>query len=77
MPRHTIDMSCRSRSIHQQADTPHSVRLLRARCERPRCCRAAKQRDELASFQLIELHSILANQSRLAGYRIGEDQSGG
>jgi hypothetical protein len=31
--------------------------LLRARRERPRCC-AAEQRDELAPFQLIELHSI-------------------
>jgi hypothetical protein len=26
---------------------------------------------------LIELHSIPASQSRIAGYRIGEDQSGG
>jgi hypothetical protein len=52
-------------------------RLLRPRGERPRC-RAAEQRDEVASFQLIELHSIPASQGRIVGgYRIGEDQSGG
>jgi hypothetical protein len=32
--------------------------LLRARRERPGSRRAAEQRDELASFQLIELHSV-------------------
>ena len=32
-------------------------RLLRARRERPCCRRAAEQRDEVAPFQLIELHS--------------------
>ena len=37
---------------------------------------AAEQRDELASFQLVELHSVPASQGRIAGYRIGEDQSG-
>jgi hypothetical protein len=31
------------------ADAPHPLRLLRARRERPRCGRAAKQRDELAT----------------------------
>jgi hypothetical protein len=31
-------------------------RLLRARRERPRRRRAAQQRDELATFQLMELH---------------------
>jgi hypothetical protein len=45
--------------------------------EEQRACRAAEQRDELAAFQLIELHSIPASQGRIAGYRIGEDQSGG
>ncbi len=34
-----------------------AVWLLRPRRERPRCRRAAEQRDELAPFQLIELHS--------------------
>ena len=32
--------------------------LLRARRERQRRRRAAEQRDELAPFQLIELHSV-------------------
>jgi hypothetical protein len=45
-----------------------------ARRERPRGSRrATKQRDELASFQLIESHPIPASQGRIAGYRIGED----
>jgi hypothetical protein len=49
--------------------------LLRARRERPRR-RAAEQRDELASFKLIEF--ILSPQpSRIAEYRIGADQSAG
>jgi hypothetical protein len=38
---------------------------------------AASQRDEIASSQLIELHSIRASQGRIAGYRIGRDQSAG
>jgi hypothetical protein len=38
--------------------------------------RAAEKSDALAPFQLIELHPILHQQSpRLAGYRIGKDQS--
>jgi len=36
------------RQMHENADPPHLVRLLRARRERPSCCRAAEQRDELA-----------------------------
>src|SRR5262245_37544727 len=35
--------------------------LLRTRRERPRCCAAAEQGDELASFELIELHWVSAN----------------
>jgi hypothetical protein len=55
-----------------------TVRLLLRACrERPRSCRAAEQRDELASFQLIEAHSVPVSQGRIAGYRIGEDQSAG
>jgi hypothetical protein len=38
--------------------------LLRARRERPRR-RATEQRDELAPFQLIELHSVPASQGRM------------
>src|SRR4029077_17687045 len=44
----------------EYADAPHRLRLLRARSQWPRRRRAAEQRDELASFQLIELHSIPA-----------------
>ena len=40
-------------------------RLLRARRERPRRRRAAEQRDEIAAFQLVELHSISASQPRM------------
>jgi len=47
---------------------------LRARRERPRGCSAAEKRDEVAPFQLIELHSI-PPPARIAGYRIGIDQS--
>jgi hypothetical protein len=66
------------RSIsHQYAGPPHSLRLLlRPRRERPRS-HAAEQRDELAAFQIIELHSIPASQDRVAGYRIDGDQSVG
>ena len=32
----------------EHADPPHSIGLLRARRERPRSCRAAEERDELA-----------------------------
>jgi hypothetical protein len=46
------------------------------RRERPRR-RDAEQRNKLAASQLVELHSIPASQGRIAGYLIGEDQSGG
>ena len=52
------------------------ARLLRTGGERPRC-RAAEQRDELAPFYLIELHSVPVSQGRIVGYRIGEEESGG
>src|SRR5262249_57754862 len=41
------------RAWTQNADPPHSVRLLCPRRERPPCCRAAEQRDELAPFHSI------------------------
>src|SRR5262245_46687447 len=52
-------------------------RLLRARRERPRRRRTAEQRDEVATLQLIELHSMPASQTRIVRYRIGEAASGG
>src|SRR5262249_46390175 len=39
----TIVRGCRQ----QDADAPHALALLRARHERPRCSRAAEQRDEV------------------------------
>jgi len=50
---------------------------LRARRERPPYRRAAKQRYEIAPFQLIELHPVPASQGRITGYRIASDQSAG
>jgi hypothetical protein len=50
------------------------VAALAPRAARPR---AAEERDELAPFQLIELHSIPAGHDRIVGYRIDQDQSGG
>ena len=44
--------------IHEHADAPHPLRLLRARRQRPRSCRTAEQRDEVTAFQLIELHPL-------------------
>ena len=41
----------------QDAEAIGAAGLLRARRERPRRRRAAEKRDELASLQLIELHS--------------------
>jgi hypothetical protein len=38
--------------------------VLRARRERPCSSRTAEQRDELASFYLIELHSVPCQQAR-------------
>ena len=49
--------------------------LLRARRERPRRRGAAEQRDEIATFQLIEWHSAPASQGQIAGYRIDHSQS--
>jgi hypothetical protein len=43
-------------------------RLLRTRRNRPHR-RAGEQCDEVAAFQLIDLHPIPASQGRIAGYR--------
>jgi hypothetical protein len=42
--------------VHQHADAPHSLHLLRTRRERPRC-RAAEQHDEAAPLN----HSITSS----------------
>jgi hypothetical protein len=42
---------------HEHADTPHPVRLLRPRRERPSRCCTADERDELPPI-LTELHAI-------------------
>jgi hypothetical protein len=36
-----------------------------------------EQGDEIAALQLIELHSMLSSQTRIARYRIGRGQSVG
>jgi hypothetical protein len=57
--------------------SPASRRTV-ARAPRGPCGRrAAEQRDEVAAFQLKKLHSVPCSQSRIAEYRIGEEQSGG
>src|SRR5262249_1020055 len=45
--------------------------------EHPQLYAAHSTPSELAPFQLIELHFGPRHQGRIAGYRIGEDQSGG
>jgi hypothetical protein len=62
--------------VHEHANAPHPLTLLRARRERPRCDRTAEQRDELAAFHSIELHSMPASQTLILRYRIGEAASG-
>jgi hypothetical protein len=52
-------------------DPPPLVALLRPRRERPRDGRAAEQHNELAPFQLIELHLAPISQGRTTGYRTG------
>jgi hypothetical protein len=50
-------------STHEYANSVNAISLLRARRERPRRrCHTAEQRDELAAFQLIELHSVPVSQ---------------
>jgi hypothetical protein len=61
----------------EYADAPHTAALLCTSRERLNCRRATEQRDELAPFQLVGLHWSTASQGKIAGYRIGKDQSGG
>ena len=67
---------CRSERRASEKPNHRHRQLLRARRERPRR-RAAKQRDEIASFQLTELHLIPTSQGRIAGYRISQSGSSG
>ena len=62
MLRPSVQPSC-CRAARNDSDAPHPLALLRARRERPRGCRAAEQRDEVAA-----LHSITssASESRLS-----------
>jgi hypothetical protein len=57
-------------AAHQHANPPHPLGLLRSRRKRTRRP-GAEEREEIAPFQLIELHSIPASQGRIAGYRTG------
>src|SRR4029453_18103134 len=50
--------------VHQHTDPSHPLALLRARRERPRDCRAAEKRDELAPFRSI---TSSARASNVAG----------
>jgi hypothetical protein len=59
------------RARQKHSDLSHPLGLLRARRKRPCSC-AAEQRDEVAPFQLIELHSVPC-QHRIALYRFGRD----
>ena len=63
MLRPSVQPSC-CRAARNDSDAPHPLALLRARRERPRGCRAAEQRDEVAA-----LHSITssASASNLSG----------
>jgi hypothetical protein len=78
MERCDAGLSIVGSGVHENANAPHPLgRRLRPSRQRPRDSRAAEKRDELASFQLIEAHSVPVSQGRIAGYRIGEDQSAG
>jgi hypothetical protein len=48
----------------------HEYRGVWARWQRPCDPRAAEQRDELASLQLIEVHSVPASQGRITDHLV-------
>src|SRR5262249_6377286 len=56
---------CRWSSRAQPSDNRYRP-LLRARRHRPCRCRAAEKRDEVAPFQLMELHRAPASQGHIA-----------
>src|SRR5262249_2865576 len=49
-------------SGHEYPDAPHALRLLRACGERPRCRRAAEQRDELAPVHSITSSALPSSE---------------
>src|SRR5262249_29394890 len=61
------DIRIAFRNRHQHADTTNSLRLLRARRERPRC-RAAQKRDELAPLH-FRGHSMTSSARASNRYR--------
>src|SRR5262245_64769139 len=60
----------------EHADPPQPGRLLRACRHRPRR-RAAEQRDELAAFYLIELHSVPVQRAALQITQMSKGQTAG
>jgi hypothetical protein len=55
------------REVQRQRGKLSNTSAWLRRLLRPRRCRAAEQRDELAAFQLIELHSVPASSPRKRG----------
>src|SRR5262249_61775538 len=53
----------------QQADAPHALVRLRTRGPRPRG-RAAEQRDDVATFPLMEMHPPPPAERRLSHYSV-------
>src|SRR5262249_32660113 len=47
--------------VHEHTDAPRTLALLRACRERPRCCRAAEKRDEVAAAHYSITSSTLAS----------------
>jgi hypothetical protein len=58
------------RPHHEHANSPHLLRLLRARRERPCDRRAAEKRDELAALQLIEVRPALFRMVHTASWPV-------
>src|SRR5262245_43186765 len=75
-----LGSSLASLTSRAHADAPHPLAPLRARRERPQCRGAAEKADELAAFQLIELHSVpppRAGLQNIGSARISQEVSEG